>query len=58
MVETPHIVKEFTIGNTKIRIADNYCQISPEETRAILDRIAVKAQRYISAAASTGLYET
>lgn len=26
MVETPHIVKDFFIGNTRIKIADNCCR--------------------------------
>ena len=29
--EEPHIVKEFTIGETKIRIADNACRDKTEE---------------------------
>ncbi len=40
----PHIVKEFNIGNTKVKIADNYCKDkSKEEVDEILNRIAMIA---------------
>ena len=39
----PHIVERFTIGNTRIAIADNYCldrEKDKAEIDAILDRVA------------------
>ena len=37
----PHIVKEFNIGNIKVKIADNYCRDkTKEEVDEILKRIA------------------
>ena len=42
----PHIVKEFNIGNTKVKIADNYCRNkTKEEIDEILQRIAQIALR-------------
>lgn len=36
-----HVVEEFYIGNTHIRICDDYCRDkTPEEVEAILKRIA------------------
>lgn len=41
MVPTGHVVKDFYIGNTHVRICDDYCRDkTPEEVQAILDRIA------------------
>ena len=52
MEEIPHIVKEFSIGNTRIKIADNYCRDkTPEQVQAILREIARTAQENITAAA-------
>lgn len=51
----PHVVREFLIGNTKIRIADDYCVKTAEEVEQILSRIAEQAQRHI-AAATAGTY--
>ncbi|MCI8629739.1 MAG: hypothetical protein HFE57_09655 [Firmicutes bacterium] len=39
----PHIVKEFNIGNTKVKIADNYCKDKSKEVDEILNRIAMIA---------------
>ena len=40
----PHIVKEFNIGHTKVKIADNYCRDkTKEEVDEILKRIAMIA---------------
>lgn len=39
----PHIVEEHHIGNTCIRIADNYC-VSREEAERIMERLAEKLQ--------------
>lgn len=57
MVEA-HIVRDFSIGSTRIKIADNYCSRNAEEVKRILNRIAEHARRHIIAAASTGNYET
>ncbi len=41
--KNPHIVERFTIGNTRIAIADNYCldrEKDKAEIDAILDRVA------------------
>lgn len=47
VIEEPHIVKEFTIGNTRIKIADNYCAgKTKKEVEAILQRIAIIVQDY------------
>lgn len=48
----PNIVKEFTVGNTRIKIADDCCRDkTPEDVRRILKEIAQAAQTAISAAA-------
>jgi hypothetical protein len=45
-----NVVKEFTIGNTKIKICDDYCRDKKDEdVQAILDRIASQAQPKLSA---------
>ena len=50
--ETPHFVREFTVGHTKVKIADNYCaNKTPEEVNAVLKRISKMAQDSITAAA-------
>lgn len=47
-----HFVREFMIGNTHVRIADDYCRDkTPEEVETILRRIARTAQEHITAAA-------
>lgn len=46
----PHVVREFSIGNTKVKIADDYCVKTAEEVEQILSRIAEQAQRHIDAA--------
>lgn len=51
--EEPHIVEDFMIGNTRIRIADNCCRDkTPEDVQRILRKIARDAQAAISAAAN------
>ncbi len=45
-----HVVEEFKIGNTKIKICDDYCVKTQEEIDDILKRIAKIAQTAISAA--------
>lgn len=52
-----NIVRDFRIGNTRIRIADNCCRKTAAEVDDILRRIAQQAQRHISAAAGAGMYE-
>lgn len=50
--QSPNIVREFTIGNTRIKIADDCCRDkTPEDVRRILKEIAQSAQAAISAAA-------
>lgn len=51
-----NVVRDFSIGNTRIRIADNYCRKTSCEVERILQRIAAQAQRQFNAAASTGHY--
>lgn len=51
--EEPHIVKDFIIGNTRIKIADNYCRDkTPEEVQEILRHIAINVQTALTAAAN------
>lgn len=51
--DVPNIVEEFTIGNTRIKIADNYCAgKTKEEVQRILKEIARTAQEHINAAAA------
>lgn len=46
----PNIVCEYQIGNTKIKIADNYCaNKTAEDVKRILREVARKAQRSLSA---------
>lgn len=41
MVPVGNVVEEFTIGNTKVRICDDYCRDkTSEEVDAILESIA------------------
>jgi len=49
--EPGHVVEEFYIGRTKVRICDDYCRDkTPEEVKKILDRITRIAQdAYIAA---------
>lgn len=43
------IVKEYMIGNTTIKIADDYYRDkTPEDVKAILDRIAANAVAQLS----------
>lgn len=51
--EVPNIVEEFMIGNTRIRIANNYCAgKTKEDVQRILKEIARTAQEHITAAAA------
>ena len=48
----PNIVRDFTVGNTRIKIADDYCRDkTPEDVKRILREIARTAQENITAAA-------
>ena len=50
--QSPNIVREFTVGNTRIKIADDCCRDkTPEDVRRILREIAQEAQAAITAAA-------
>jgi len=51
-VAETNIVSEYQIGNTKIKIADDYCKgKTAEDVDIILRRIAQNAYSYLSAAA-------
>ena len=51
--EQPNIVKSFTIGNTRINIADNYYKNKTEdEIQVILKNIVINAQRVLSVPAA------
>lgn len=52
-----NVVRDFHIGNTRIRIADNYCKKTAHEVDWLLQRIAQQAQRQFNAAAAAGIYE-
>ncbi len=45
---TPTIARDFKIGETRIKIATDFCVSSREEIDAILARIADNAQRALS----------
>lgn len=50
--QSPHIVRDFTVGNTRIKIADDCCRDkTPEDVRKILKEISQAAQAAITAAA-------
>lgn len=49
--QAPHIVRDFMIGNTRIKIADDYCRDkTPEDVKRILRKIARDVQPALSAA--------
>lgn len=51
-LDVPNVVREFKIGNTRIKIADNYCRDKTrEDVEKILEEIAETALRHIRAAA-------
>lgn len=51
MTEQPNIVRDFKIGNTRIKIADNYCaDKTADDVKRILRSVAEKAQRSLTAA--------
>ena len=44
-----NLAKEFKIGNTLIRIFDDYCRDkTPEDVQAILDRIAIRVEEQLA----------
>jgi len=44
-----NVVKDFLIGNTRIKICDDYCRDTTSETaQVILDRIADRTQEQLS----------
>ena len=50
--QNPNIVREFTVGNTRIKIADEcYRDKTPEDIRKILREFSQSAQAAITAAA-------
>lgn len=42
------IIKEYKIGNTTIKIADDYIRTDPKEIEAILARVAAIALEYFT----------
>lgn len=52
-----HVVRDFYIGNTRIKIADNYCNRTAGEVEWLLKQMADRAQRQFIAAATAGKYE-
>lgn len=52
-----NVVRDFQIGNTRIKIADNYCKKTACEVEQLLKQIAERAQRQFIAAATAGKYE-
>ena len=57
MTEAAQVAKDYRIGNTRIKIATDYCdQRTPEEVQDILDRIARMALETIRAAESIKSY--
>lgn len=52
--ETGNVVREFSIGNTRVRICDDYCRDrTREDVELILQRIARRALEQFSAATAT-----
>ena len=50
--EANHVVEEFKIGNTRIKICDDYCYNRLDtDVEAILAKIARRAQEHFTAAA-------
>lgn len=50
--QRPNIVRDFTVGNTRIKIADDCCRDkTPEDVQRILKEIAREAQAAFTAAA-------
>lgn len=49
VIDSIHIVKEFRLGNTRIKIADDYCrEKTPEDVEKILQRIARTSKAHLN----------
>lgn len=58
MTVQPNVVLDYYIGNTRIKIADNYCaNKTADDVKRILLEVARRAQRSLSAAAVTEVNE-
>lgn len=56
-MQEPHIVQEFNIGNTRVKIADNYCtDKTPEDVKKVLGKMARTAQEHFTAEAQRELH--
>lgn len=53
-----NIVRDFKIGNTRIKIADDYCRRSASEIEQLLNRAAAQAQAHFNVAAARGQHTT
>ena len=54
MTAEGNVVKDFRIGNTRIKICDDYCRGTTSETvQAILDRIADRTHKQLVMQAMT-----
>lgn len=50
-VATDNIAKDFKIGNTRVKIATDFCKnMSQDDVKKILERIAIKAKHSLVAA--------
>ena len=50
-VATDNIAKDFKIGNTRVKIATDFCKnMSQDDVEKILERIAIKAKHSLVAA--------
>ena len=48
MIVEGNVVKDFQIGNTRIKICDDYCRdTTPEAVQSIIDRIANRVQEQL-----------
>jgi len=47
-IQKEHIVKDFKIGSTRIKICDDYCRNQTSEAvQSILDRITIRIQPHL-----------
>lgn len=52
--EQGNVVKEFSIGNTRVKICDDFCRnMTRADVERILARIASRAYEHLSAPAAT-----
>ena len=54
MVATGNVVEEFTIGNTRVRICDDYCR---DKTKAEVDEILKRIARNVIGPLTAALEE-